>query len=93
MATCARFPAGSYAMEIADINHFFNQCKGNGKSATTKSLHEAGVQVICAELNTFQKGIVFLEEHMEGFYCCSRTPPHAGLAASSDHHSHADHAK
>lgn len=60
MATCAwrtreRFPAGPYAMEIADINHFFNQCKGNGKSATTKSLHEARVQVICAELNTFQK--------------------------------------
>lgn len=60
MAACARctikrFPAGSYAIKIAGINHFFNQHAGIGKGCCTKSFHEARVQVISAELNTFLK--------------------------------------
>lgn len=78
--TIKRFPAGSYAIEIADINHFFNQCKGMSEGHLTKSFHEAGVQVICVELNTY-KGILLLQQSKESNFATGK--PLGSLHCSS----------
>lgn len=57
MAWCTiqRFTAGSYAIKMVDIHHFFNQCNGSGEGTDSNSFHEAPAQVIWAELNTSTK--------------------------------------
>lgn len=81
MAACApctikRFPAGSYAIKIAGINHFFNQYAGTGKGCCTKSLH--GYQ---CRIEHFSKDILRVRQRKESdcaivrplgrFYCSS----------------------